>query len=136
MLLRKIAKSLFNLLTFFVVPIYSDRDPHHHGATPPPPPPPSGDGPLVYGLITKTSNYSLQSTDSYILVNATSGNVTITLPAPTETGRVINMKRIDSSANTVKLRASSGQIDASSEVSFYPYQSTVVIANGSNWFIL
>lgn len=119
------------------MPIYSDRDPHHQGATPPPPPPPpSGDGPLVYGLITKTNNYTVESTDSYILVNGASNNVTITLPAPTETGRVINMKRIDASANTVKLRTASGQIDAGTEVSFYPYQSTVVIANGSKWFIL
>src|ERR1044071_3998092 len=53
---------------------------------------------------TKTGNYTVASDDSVILVNARSAGVTSTRRAAAAAGRVLNVKKIDTSANTVLLQ--------------------------------
>lgn len=45
------------------------------------------------------SPYSVTSTDAVVICDATGGAVTLNLPAATATGRVLHLKKIDSSAN-------------------------------------
>ena len=56
---------------------------------------------LTYAIATKTANYTILSTDFTILCDCTSGNITITLP--TLDSWLFNIKKIDSSANTVTI---------------------------------
>lgn len=60
----------------------------------------------------KTSNYTATASDYLIPVDATGGMVTITLPSATNKGQMIIIKKIDSSANVVRVaRAGSDGIE-------------------------
>jgi hypothetical protein len=87
---------------------------------------------------TKTANYTITSSDYTIGANATSGAITITLPTAVGTTAIYNIKKIDSSANTVTIAPSSSQtIDgAATVVLSYQYQSFMVQSTGANWIII
>lgn len=75
------------------------------------------------------------------LVNATSGNVTVTLPENGGTiggGRVMVVKRVDSSSNTVVVqRETSDTIDGSTNIQLYHiYETMTFVSDGSNWYII
>jgi len=52
-----------------------------------------------------TANYSALDTDANIMCDATSGNVTVTLPASTVKGRSYRVMKVDSSVNTCTISA-------------------------------
>ncbi len=88
---------------------------------------------------TKTSNYTITGTDVVIFANATSGNVTVTLPtASSFTGYRFYVKRIDSSGNTCAIaRSGSDTLDGQTSISLdLQYTSLTVISNGSAWYII
>ncbi len=87
---------------------------------------------------TKTSSYTITGTDVVIFADATSGNVTITLPAASSfSGYNFYIKRIDSSSNTCSVASSGGTIDGTSSFSLdTQYFAVRVVSNGSNWFII
>jgi hypothetical protein len=95
---------------------------------------------LAYATSTQTTGYNIQATDATIFANATTGNVTITLPlASSVPGYQFNVKRIDSSTTYSASVACSGSdtIDGQSSISFpQQYMSLTVISNGSAWYIL
>lgn len=75
------------------------------------------------------------------LVNATGGNVTVTLPENGGTigsGRVMVVKRVDSSSNTVVVqRETSDTIDGSTNIQLYHiYETMTFVSDGSNWYII
>jgi len=87
---------------------------------------------------TKTADYTLDPADSVILVNAASGNVTITFPAAAgATGKAYTIKRIDSSSNTVTLDPNASEtIDGNTTIIFgSQWDSLSVFSDGSNWII-
>lgn len=97
----------------------------------------SGDD--TYATATKTSNYTVGATDTVIFADASSGNVTITLPlASGLSGYKFFVKRIDSSSNTCSVaRTSSDTIDGATSISLdLQYTCITVVSNGSNWFII
>lgn len=88
---------------------------------------------------TKTSNYTIGATDTVIFANATSGNVTITLPvASGVNGYRFYVKRIDSSGNTCAVaRSSSDTIDGQTSISLdAQYTSLTLVSDGSAWYII
>ncbi|HET6746615.1 MAG TPA: hypothetical protein VFH06_00735 [Candidatus Saccharimonadales bacterium] len=88
---------------------------------------------------TKTSNYTIVGTDVVIFADASSGNVTVTLPAAASfSGYSFFVKRIDSSANSCSVaRSGSDTIDgATSFVLDTQYFSIRTVSNGSNWYII
>jgi hypothetical protein len=96
-------------------------------------------GPIATAVATKTTNYSVTSTDSVLLCDATSGALTVTLPtAAGITGRQYSFKRISSGANTVTVAAQSGQtIDgAATRVLGTQYETVTVVSDGSNWWVV
>ena len=58
---------------------------------------------LDVDVVTKTSDYTITKTDHVILVDASSGNKTITLPKLSDipNDKIYHIKKIDSSGNTV-----------------------------------
>jgi len=85
---------------------------------------------------TYTSNTTISNLDSVVLVNATSAPVTITLPASV-IGKYFDVKKMDSSANTVTIAPTSGTIDgAANKTISIQYASITIIGDGTNFFIL
>jgi hypothetical protein len=90
-------------------------------------------------ITTKNANYSATSSDETILGNASTSNITITLPtAVGATGKTYVVKKIDSSANTVTMATTSSQtIDGTlTRVFSNQYTGAQVQTDGSNWYIL
>ncbi len=89
--------------------------------------------------ITGTT-YTVGTTDTVVLANATSNNVTITLPAAGSFGGYrFYIKRTDSTANNVSVaRSGSDLIDGAVSQSLpLQYQAIAVVSDGSaNWYIL
>ncbi len=89
-------------------------------------------------IATKTSNYPAVVGDLVILANATSGNVTITIPDATlvSSSQYI-VKRIDGSANTLTVDTGGGTIDGSSSITIpRQYVSVHLVSDGTNWFVI
>ena len=101
-------------------------------------------GKILYGafsrpVTTKTSNYTLTTTDYFVLVNATSGAVTITLPtAAGISGREFVIKKIDSSSNVVTVDGGGAEtIDGTTTFDLeYQDESINIISNNTNWYII
>jgi len=92
-----------------------------------------------FSTATKTSNYTIAGTDVVIFADATSGNVTITLPtASSNAGYRFYVKRIDGSANTCNIaRSGSDTIDGQTSISIaLQYDSYTVVSNGTLWYII
>lgn len=94
----------------------------------------------IFATATKTgASYTITSTDTVILADASSNGVTITLPAASSfTGYRFYIKRKDASANTVTIgRTGSDTIDgATSQTLNAQYTSATVVSDGSNWYII
>ena len=93
----------------------------------------------TYATATKTSNYTITGTDVVIFANATSGNVTITLPtASSNAGYRFYVKRIDNAGNTCSVaRSGSDTIDGQTSISLdLQYTCLTVVSDGSQWYII
>lgn len=79
-----------------------------------------------YVVSTKTANYSPSAVSGteIILVDATSGNITITLPSASGNKAMFVIQKTDSSANTVS--------DGTNTILFQDTSYTL-ISNGSSW---
>lgn len=96
-------------------------------------------------LSTKTANYTLTTQDSVILGDATSGNISITLPDPslcysgTYLASVIfDICKIDSSANTVTILPYASETIAGDSSFALAYQNEVLslVTDGTNWYLI
>jgi hypothetical protein len=93
----------------------------------------------TFATATKTSGYTVSTTDTVIFANATSGNVTITLPAASSTaGYRFYVKRIDNATNTCTIACSGADtLDGQSTVALnVQYMSMTVVTDGSAWYII
>lgn len=96
-------------------------------------------GQVIMATASKTANYTITANDTVILGDATSGNVTITLPlASIASGYRFCIKKSDSSANSVIIaRSGSDTIDGSTSATVsVQYVSLTVVSDGSNWYII
>jgi len=93
--------------------------------------------PIVYtSIVTVSSNTTLTNGYTAVLVNASAGTRTITLPAPTS-GKVFHIKKIDSSLNAVTISPPSGTIDGAASKSLASqYSSLTIISDGTNFFLI
>jgi len=90
-------------------------------------------------VATKTANYTALQSDDVILGDATSGAITITLPTAVGfSGKVFNVKKTDSSVNSVTIATTSSQtIDGALTAPLISqYQSLTLVSNGTNWSVL
>jgi hypothetical protein len=100
---------------------------------------PAGAGSGI-SVTTKTANYTATNTDNLILCDASGGSFTVTLPsAAVSLGHTYNIKKIDSSANTVMIMPNgSDVIDNSPDViETIQYQSYQIVSDGTtNWWVI
>ena len=88
---------------------------------------------------TKTTSYTIGASDTVIFADATSANVTVTLPVASGlAGYRFFVKRIDSSANTCTIaRSGSDTIDGQTSFTIdQQYTAVMLVSNGSAWYIL
>ncbi len=96
-------------------------------------------GSMGVAVVSKTANYTATVNDYVILVDASGGAVTITLPAAsTVSGRLYNIKKTDSSANAVILDGNAAEtVDGSATISTTTqYQSFTVVCDGTQWWVI
>lgn len=94
---------------------------------------------LTPSIATKTANYTLVSNDYTILGNDAGGSFILTLPpAATNANRIYNIKKINSSTNTITVDANASEtIDGSTAyVLRIQYQSITIQCDGTSWYIL
>lgn len=94
-----------------------------------------------YGVAisTVTSNTTLGSTHGTVLCDASSGNITITLPAAVSNeSKFYRIKKIDSSSNFITIDGYLAEtIDGSTTVVLSSkYDSISIVCNGTEWFII
>ena len=93
----------------------------------------------LFSVMGVTSNYTVSYNDAFIPVDATTGNVTITLlPAREMEQKRLTIKKTDASANTVTIDASGTEtIDgALTRVITTQYASIEIMAYNGNWLIV
>ncbi len=96
-------------------------------------------GPLGSNIVTKVANYLATALDYVILCDASGGVFTITLPPTASVPKqVYNIKKIDTSGNVVTLDPDGTEtIDGDLTVTLSaPYESLMLVTDGSNWFVL
>jgi hypothetical protein len=94
---------------------------------------------LITSIVSKTSAYTLTTSDDMVIADATSGAFTVTLPNATTVGdgREFTVKKIDSSANAVTIGTTSSQtIDgATTKALSAQWTSITVKALSGAWYI-
>lgn len=91
---------------------------------------------LQAGISNVTGNYTLASTSTVVLADASGASLTVTLPTAVGiSGRVFRIKRTSSGANTVTIATSASQtIDgATTQILNVQNVSVDVISDNSNW---
>lgn len=94
----------------------------------------------IYGKARSISATGSVAADDYALfVDASGGAVTVNLPAvASNSGRVLNVKKVDSSGNAVTLDGNASEtIDGATTLAISTqYQSYTVHCDGSAWWII
>ena len=86
-----------------------------------------------------TTSETLSSSTQFVWVDATKGNVIITLPAAADNTRTVyTIKKIDNSGNTVTIDANGTEkIDGELEIVLnLQYQYVTIVCDGDEWFII
>lgn len=93
----------------------------------------------LQNTVTKTGTYTATLLDYAIRCDATSASFSVTLPAAaTCTGLILNIKKIDSTANTVTLQGNAAELidGTNTKVLSAQYASYQIQSNGTSWDIL
>jgi len=85
-------------------------------------------------VVSKSGAYTAQTSDEIILVDASGGAVTITLPAASNEGQVLLIKKIDNSANAVTVVPGGGDtIEGAANISLASqWDGAILTADGAN----
>lgn len=97
------------------------------------------DGTLKGAYASKSSNYTLTSSDDVVTFDATSGDLTATLPTAVGIAdKIYIIKKTDTSTNTVTVDGNGSEtVDGNSNfVLRYENDSVAVISDNTNWQIL
>lgn len=70
------------------------------------------------------------------LIDASSNNITVTLPIITGDGPNFFLARIDTSGNTVTIDGNGATINGSSTVSMNTHDTTLLVMSADNWYTL
>jgi hypothetical protein len=96
-------------------------------------------GSIAVTTVSKNSAYTATAMDHVILVDASGGAVTITLPAAAaSSGRMYQIKKTDSSTNALTIKGNAAEtIDGTNTISTTTqYQSYTLVCDGTQWWIV
>ena len=92
----------------------------------------------TYNVSNISGDYTLNDNDYTILVDASNGSVTLTLPPAVGNAKLdFDIKRIDDSDNSVSIKAVTGEeIDGANAFNLdSQYEAVKVRSNGTAWWI-
>ena len=91
----------------------------------------------LFNPTSVTASETVSEAFSLYVIDATSGNITMTLPAAADfKSQAFLFKRVDGSGNSVAI-SSSDNIDGSGSKSLASqYSSVIVVSDGSTWHIV
>ena len=95
-------------------------------------------GKYKYGITTKTTNYSIQTSDCTILCDTTSNNIILTLPTAIGiSGQTFVVKKIDSSTHYITIQTTLSQTIDGLLFQTIGYQNTAIniTSDGANWWL-
>jgi len=82
-----------------------------------------------------TSDYTIEEGVDIVLVDASEGDVVVTLQSDTE--RMIWLKKIDTTYNRVVIVPATGTIDGEAQaVLVTPHEARTIVYDGENWWIV
>ena len=87
----------------------------------------------------KSADYTMNPGDCIVIGDATGGDITITLPrAQDVAGRVFYVKKIDGSANLVRIEGYGSETvdEAANANATVQYESFTVVSDGVEWWIV
>ena len=89
-------------------------------------------------ILDINSDYTATAQDGTILVDASTGDVTVSIPAANSVkGLKYSIKKVDMSANKVIIQPLAGTIDGqANRFTDVPWQGYVIQSNGANWFVV
>lgn len=90
-------------------------------------------------IATKIASYSATTSDDVLLCDATAGAIIIGLPAvATSSGKVLVIKKIDATANTVTIDGNLGELidGAATQVISAQWTAIEIVCNGTAWYII
>ncbi len=96
-------------------------------------------GGVSVGTKVETSDYSMSSSDFVILAKASSKTITIILPPASNTGQMVNIKKVDSSSNKVTIqRQGTDTIEGANSKSLpSQYNGITLVAGGDGvWYVI
>lgn len=90
-------------------------------------------------LVTRTSDYTVITSDEVIICDATTGAFTLTLPAVAGTqGKRYYIKKIDSTANIVTIDGNSSETvdDGTTAALENQYEAVTIVSDNTEWFVI
>lgn len=92
---------------------------------------------LNLAIATKTGAYTMTASDYTILADATAGAFTVTLPASPARGMLVNVKKIDATANTVTISGNGKNIDGTATRAISSqFTNSALQYDGAAWWML
>ena len=97
----------------------------------------SGDTTIIKTSVT-TSPYTILGSDYVLLIDATSGNLILTLPDPITFEGALIFKRIDTSANTVTVNRNAAENIESdlTAITLNPFDRVTLVSDGTDWWMI
>lgn len=90
---------------------------------------------ITLNITTETADYTVLPTDYVVLVDATAGDITVTLPDASTLSKIFYVKRIDDTANIVTI-SSSQFIDDDTASLVAPYSTIGLIPDTTGYWLL
>lgn len=94
---------------------------------------------LTASVVAKTTTYTVVDTDHVVKCDAGGGAWTVTLPpAGANTGRLIHIKKTDSSANRITIDGNASELveDATTQQLIYQGENLMLQCDGTQWWVL
>lgn len=89
---------------------------------------------MTVSITSINSNTELEEGYDVYLIDATLGNLTITLPVISSDGEDFSMSRVDSTVNSVTVEGTSQNINGFASVDLPIQQSLKVVSYLDNWY--
>ena len=96
------------------------------------------DNSVAFATRTVTQNHTVTAADHIIFANATSTNITVTLPSAANIiGRQYIIKRVDTAGTSVTIATDGSEtIEGASSMALIGHRSVVIQSDNNNWWIV
>lgn len=94
-------------------------------------------GGIYLPTVLKSGSYNVTTNDYTIRCDASGASFTVTLPSGPGLGQILNIKKVDTTGNTITIAGNGKNIDGSASATLsVPFSTLTMQYNGTNWDIL